>query len=266
MILVNRLSSALQVCYQSVYVKGETPLSLLLIAETDHGKSNLILNYIPTAGRLNVEKLSDASALGLYKAVKDKTDPVTLVIPDFHKIISHKASVTEGTINALMMLLQDGVMKVSVGPGEPLELHGKRANLLTAMTPGMLAGRAGRWRRLGFLRRMLPVNYTYSDVTAKKIHESIRTGEYHSKAPTFSLPVTDPQIVTISREWSQRIEDLAIFVSSRLENRGFTAHKFFRVFCQAHSLMNKRNAVNEQDYKALEDFSAFCNLDTPVQI
>ena len=266
MILVNRLSDAIETAYQSIYVKGETPLSLLLIADTDHGKSNLILNYIPDVDHLSVERLSDVSAMGIYRAVKDKVDPVAIVIPDFHAVLSHRASVTEGTLNALMTLLQDGALKISVGPGEPIELHGKRASLITAMTPGILNGRAGRWRKLGFLRRLLPVHYAYSDQTAKLIHNSIRSGEYHVKLPRFKLAVNTTQIVLIPRPLDEQIQNLAEVVSIQLENRGFTAHKFFRVYAQARALMHSRNKVNEQDVKELVAFSRFCNLEKAQEI
>jgi hypothetical protein len=266
MILVNALSQILQTCYQSVFVKGEIPLSLLLLADTDHGKSQLILSYLPVVKHLSIEKLSDVSSTGLYKAVKDKTDPVTIVIPDFHAIISHRASVTEGTINALMTLLQDGAMKIGVGPGEAIELKGKRANLITAMTPGLLAGRAGRWRKLGFLRRMLPVHYTYSEATAMKIHASIKAGEYHHTIEHFILPVDEPQIVRIPQPIDADIQNLAIGVSAKLENRGFTAHKFFRVYAQARALLHRRNTIAKDDFEDLVEFSKFCNLDTPEQI
>ena len=266
MILVNAIAETIKTSYQSVYVKGETPLSLLLLADTDHGKSGLILNFVPEAEHLQVERLSDVSAMGLYRAVKDKSDPVVLVIPDFHAVISHKASVTEGTLNALMTLLQDGAMKISVGPGEPVELKGKRASLLTAMTPGMLVGRAGRWRKLGFLRRLLPIHYTYSEATAMRIHKSIKSGEYHVPPKHFKLPVTQPQIVRIPKPIDSEIESLAIAVSVQLENRGFTAHKFFRVFAQARALIRKHNIVDRKDFSDLMEFSKFCNLDTPQQI
>jgi len=266
MILIDTLAECIKTCYQSVFVKNEVPLSLLLLAETDHGKSQLILNYCPHVEHLQVERLTDTSSMGLYKAVKDKSDPVMLVIPDFHAVISHRASVTEGTLNALMTLLQDGAMKVSVGPNEPIELKGKRASLLTAMTPGMLLGRAGRWRRLGFLRRLVPVYYTYSEATAMKIHKSIKDGEYHRILPSFKLPVTTPQIVQIPKPIDTEIERLAVTISARLENRGFTVHKFFRVYCQARALLHGRNRVTDREFKELEKFSQFVNLYTPEQI
>lgn len=266
MIGIESIAEALKIAYQSVYVKGEIPLSMILLADTDSGKSNLILNYIPKVEHLCVEKLSDASATGLYRAVKDKTDPVAIVIPDFHAVVSHKASVVEGTINALMSLLQDGVMKVSVGPQESLELKGKRANLITAMTPGIMAGRAGKWRKLGFMRRLLPIHYTYSPATAARIHDSIRSGEYHYDMPDFKLAITTPQVVKIPHPLDSEIQNLAITVSATLENRGFTAHKFFRVFCQSRALSKKRNIVTRDDVQALMEFSKFCNLDVPQQI
>jgi hypothetical protein len=266
MILVDALSDAIRTSYQSIYVKSETPVSLLLVADTDLGKSKLIMHHMPQATRLNVEILTDVSASGLYKIVKDKTDPVCIVIPDFHSVVSHRAPVTEGTINALMTLLEDGAMKVSVGPGEPLELKGKRASLITAMTPGILKGKAGKWRRLGFLRRVLPVNYCYSDATVTAIHNSIKAGEYHRPIPKFSLPVTEPQFVGIPKPLDKEIQDLAVMVSVNLANRGFTAHKFFRVYTQARALLQKRNTVIKQDVEDLRNFSKFCNLEVPFQI
>jgi hypothetical protein len=266
MIKVESLAEAVRIAYQSVYVKGETPLSLLLIADTDSGKSNLILNYIPKVEHLCVEKLTDASAMGIYRCIKDKVDPVTLVIPDFHAIVSHKASVTEATINALMSLLQDGVMKVSVGPSEAVELKGKRANVITAMTPGILQGKAGKWRKLGFMRRLLPIHYTYSSATTKLIHDSIRAQEYHKPIKEFTLTVTTPKTVAVPTSISQDIQNLATVASATLENRGFTCHKFFRVFAQARALSKNRTSVTNDDLQALADFSQFCNLDVPVQL
>jgi len=270
MVAVEPLTEAIRTAYQSVFVANEKPLSLLLIAETDSGKSDLILSYRPVAEcvlkAIHVETLSDVSASGLYRIVRDKTNPVIIIIPDFHAVVSHKTSVTENTINSLMSLLQDGVMKVSVGPGEPVELKGKRASLITAMTPGILSGKAGKWRKLGFMRRLLPVHYTYSETTSRAIHESIRKGEYYRDVKPLTVPVVAPQVVTIPAPFDSQVEDLAKDVSRNLENRGFTAHKFFRVYAKSRALIHGRNRVTEVEYKELLEFSDFCNLSDAKQI
>jgi hypothetical protein len=267
MIAIGILREAIITTYQSMFLKDETPLSLMLISETDHGKSSIMLNLLPDEKQIDAEVLTDTTAMGLYQKLQAKSRPCVIIIPDFHSVVSHRASVSEGTITAFLSILQEGVMKIAVGPNMVLSLNGKKASLITGMTPGFLSGRAGRWRKLGFLRRVLPLNYTYTNLTTKAIHDSIRKGEYaKDKANHFICPIDKPRHVIIPAPIDQAIQNLSVSVASQLENRGFTCHKFFRVYCQARALLRKADKVIEADFEDLNRIVPLVNLETPFQL
>jgi hypothetical protein len=267
MIGVTRLLKILEVCYNSMMVRNERAISLILIAETDCGKSQLLLDYKPTTEAFRVEAYTDVTSTGLYRIVGQSEKPIIIIVPDLHTIVGHKAGVSGPTVNALLSLLQDGVLKTGVGPQQEGNLQGKRAALFTALTPKTFSGKAGKWRETGFLRRLLPIYYTYSDATEAAIHNYIASGKYvNDNGYSIKIKAVTPRAISVSREMSEIIKQETLVTKTKLESRGFTAHHFFRTYCKANAIIANRTAVNKDDIKELRDLLRFTSYDEPEKV
>ena len=262
MIRVKKLQEVLKTAFASLKVKGEKPLSLLLIADTDSGKSRLLLTYrLPKA-----EIISDVTSKGLYNILTENKDCEMIVIPDFNAVVSHRPSVSNATVTALLSLMEEGMMKVS-DAGGTRDMKMRKISVITAMTTGMTKAKAGKWRQLGLLRRFLPVFYTYSEETSKAIHASIRDGNYSTAliADFVKVP-SEKQFVSIPKKISFEIERYSKVISRTLESRGFTAHKFLRVYTKARALLDGRRVVSKKDFEDMMEAGEFVRLDHPNEI
>ncbi len=267
MIGVQRILKILEVCYNSMMVKDERAISLILIAETDCGKSQLLLDYKPKTELFRIEAYTDVTSTGLYNLVGESEKPIIIIVPDLHTIVGHRSGVSGPTINALLSLLQDGVLKTGVGPQRQADLAGKRAALFTALTPKTFAGKAGKWRETGFLRRLLPIYYTYSDATETAIHNYIASGKYvGDNGYNIKIKAVSPRYISVSKEMSEIIKQETLITKTKLESRGFTAHHFFRTYCKSSAILSNRSAVNKEDIIALRDLLRFTSYDEPEKV
>jgi hypothetical protein len=254
----------LRTVVMSGYVKAERPVSILLIALPDSGKSEAIMHYFTP----QIKVMSDFTAKGLLRIVQGQAEKRTFIIaPDLNMVISHKPSVANLTFGCLLSLLQEGTMKISDGGGEN-EYKGARIGFAAAITPSVLSGKAGRWRGTGLLRRLLPVYYDLSDDTINKVHLQIREGNYKADGEIVNLKCpAEPMIVVIPKDIRQKVDELCRLVSNeRLEPRGFSPHKHFRCYVKARALIHGRNKVIDQDFQDLKRATEFFRLDRGRQI
>ncbi len=281
MIGVQRLSKVLRVMASSDCVlPGESRLSGILIAPSDAGKSALLLSHLPPGARV----LDDFTSASLYNLCSEKPRAEWIVVPDLNALIAHKPSVANLTMANLLSLLGEGTTEI-LGPdgakvkvsddGKPIKL-----GIITGITPDMFISKRFRWRATGFLRRLIPIHYTYGAETQSIIQDSIRLGDTKSpyiRAEMVKIP--KPKRVTIEGKIAREIQHLAESAiryqlrwggkdsedsrSVRAFDLPFSVHKTFRRYAQVHARINGRLAVKSTDIEALRDFAKFVRYDQP---
>ena len=282
MIAVERLTRILRVLAASDHVlPHHARLSAILIAPSDAGKSELILSHLPAGARV----LDDFTSASLYHLLKDPPRPSWIVVPDLNALISHKPSVANLTMANLLSLLAEGTSEIMGPDGAKMKLrdtepNGIRLGLLTGITPEMFFARRGKWRATGFLRRLIPLYYTYSTETQQAIQSAIRGGHdatpYHrASMPGLAGPL---RAVAIPRTIGRAISDMSEssirynlrWGSLTDETRNvrafelpFSVHKTFRRYARAHARLARRKIVTAPDLAALEDFARFVRYDQP---
>lgn len=278
---IERLSKLLRVMASSdAVLPAESRLSGILIAPSDAGKSELLLSHLPHGARV----LDDFTSASLYNLCSERPRADWVIVPDLNALIAHKPSVANLTMANLLSLLGEGTTeilgpdgaKVKIGDdGKPVKL-----GILTGITPDMFASKRGRWRGTGFLRRLVPINYTYGIETQNIIQASIRNGNGNTPYQRRSMPtVPKPRLVKIEKRYAQEIQTLAEYAikyqlrwggkdaddsrSVRAFDLPFSVHKTFRRFAQSHARLNGRLGVKPKDIDALKDFALFVRYDQP---
>lgn len=284
MIGVERLRNALRIVAASVSVKnGSGPVSANLIAPSDAGKSELILSSQPPGAIV----VNDFTFATLIQILSQPKPPSYLVVPDLNVVISHKPAVASLAMALLLSLMAEGVTDIP-GIDEPSKLKAKklkergvRVARLTGMTPEMFKGKRGQWRNTGFLRRMVPIHYAYSEETQAQIQHAIAGGAdglkyFHVRAPRVKPaivhipePVTDAlrqlsEQVTRQLSWSRSHAGRESVVAAQAYP--FSPHKTLRQLARASALIHGRSRVIKADIAAVKDIAKFMRYDRPEEI
>lgn len=284
-----RLSKILRVIAASASLQDAVPISACLIAPSDCGKSQLLLSHIPAGARV----LDDLTTASLMQVLDDTPRPSLLLLPDFNMAIGHKSTVTRLLIACLLSLTGEGLTEIpGVDKSNPMKLKadelaqgGVRLSVLTALTPQMFFAHRDHWRALGFLRRMMPIYYSYNPDTIEKVQDKIRDtapGTSLSSYPRLNLPQVRPgapkipdgigiELEQLSRivlmdqlVWRKTVHGKEIII--RAQEMPFTPHKTLRTYCRAHALLAGRKTCIDADLSATKDASAFLRYDRPEKI
>jgi hypothetical protein len=285
---VERLLTVLDVIAMSDRVKnGIGPLSAMLIAPSDAGKTQLLLSRMPPDARV----LNDFTFGSLLTVLAEPNPPHWIVVPDFNAVISHKPAVASLAMALLLGLLAEGVTEIPgiEGPAKlklaELKTRGVRISMLTAITPQMFVSRRGKWRDTGLLRRLIPIYYSYRSSTISDIQRLIERGVdrlsydkgaamHHAKQPcnvmipdTYAHRVMELSSIMISTQLvvRSRTRDGAEKLAP-LQTYPFSLHKVLRTYIRAHALLHRRRTVTEADWIGLQDFTRFVRYDHPEEL
>lgn len=167
------------------------PQSLLILGKAGTGKSRLLMT-MRTLKRKYLDFISytdDITPKFLVEFLKkvEKGEKRFLVIPDFQVITHSHGRKTYGTtISILRQMISDGVGNLD---DFGLEFHPAflvRAGLITATTIASYSEFAGKWKKDGFLSRLIPYSFIHSKETIDQIlidtalqkNDSIREVKY----------------------------------------------------------------------------------------
>lgn len=285
MIGVDRLVRVLRIVAATASVENAGPISIVLVAPSDGGKSQLIAKTAPPNARV----INDFTFASMVQLLSEKTPPTWIVVPDFNAVISHKPAVASLAMGLLLSLLAEGITEI---PGVDKEAklkaksfkkRGLRIALITGMTPDMFHSKRGKWRETGLLRRLTPIQYTYSDETIEEIQTLIREG---SDALDYSLEKSKKlkrRAIKIPAAIAREVEALARFVietqlvwkyhtvsGEERFKKGhefpFSVHKIFRNYIKASALTRGKGVCERKDFLALKDFSRFVRYDRAEEL
>lgn len=208
-----------------------------------------------------MEYFSDATSNGLFEFRKEiETEKLRhIVLLDLVRIMAHPRVTSERTIQTIASLIEDGQMTVADAGGvswrnENIKLP--RIGAIMAVTPEIFYRKRKMFRDTGFMSRFLPVRFSYTPDTAKKVHHAIRNGQ---QKPTPSpLLLTDKRLkAVIPDHIAKLIEQDAYSLGQEERTWGFRWHRSLRALVKARAISKQRFKVEESDYIALCEWSRF---------
>jgi len=292
MINIDKIKKLCECAVLTGYIKNkERTISLLLIADAESGKSELIelMSQYPKTYYTN-----DISYKGLVEDIIPKFEVYQighLLIPDFINPLSHRRA-SESLIPALNSLLAEGTKDLKFYGSSKVYSWKVKGGLITGITRQLFDKKIITWRDNGFLSRIIPISFKYSEVTKNKIHRSIMNNEYiipEKITKNFKGLEINSFNVKIPERISEKIEILSEGILSlnkryslirnlengafqrynlELSNYGFRLHKQLRTFIQGIALYNFKNPtpkqkiiVSEKDFKDLQELTKFMNFE-----
>jgi hypothetical protein len=258
-------------------VKGVDPVSLLLVANPESGKTSVVL----AKDCKSVEAFTDVTGRGIHMILAQKKDITHIVINDLVAVLSHKQSVNRYTISQLNALTEEGISKLAT-PAGIQEYEGGRKGIIASLTTDMASDARHWWNKVGFASRMLPFCYYYPDELIIQIKNEIdaqvtnlpalEPGRWARKAKDarfadafkkeFITP-SAPVSIIYPKEISDTIRYIADVRSHILEEQGMRRLKQYHAIIQGHALLmhlqDKKNIlkVEEKDLDFIKRIDLF---------
>jgi hypothetical protein len=133
------------------YIQDEKPISLLVVAKPESGKTSVLKMYRENRGIVYV---TYCTAYGLTRDILPKIvsgEVKTIVIPDLMTPLSKQTKTRQAFVAFLNNLIEEGVAKVTIYFN--VWDRDVNANVITAVTDEALKDGRHNWAKLGFLSR-----------------------------------------------------------------------------------------------------------------
>jgi hypothetical protein len=226
-------------------IKGEKPVSLLVISKSGNGKTELISSF----NKRTCSFMTDLTYFGLISKLEENKRIKHLIIPDFIKITQKKRSTSDNLVSLLNALLEEGVGEIRIY-NRNADLKKRTLGLITATTKASFSQNKDAWESFGFVQRMLLVSYDYSDETIEKIIDSINKEEYiKTKTERIDLFGED---VKSEAKFNKQL--------NKYVDKNFRTLKHLQTLCKAHALYRNANNVGQEDIDEIIRLTKYMNL------
>lgn len=280
MVGVDDILDILKVTVYSGALKGENPLSVMLIASVGSGKTSMVKK---TASKTRVEKVEvgkgkdkktveirkvDGSVLystactpyALYTRYGHelKNGKIKhLVIPDFLSILNLPKFQMMSVVQFYNQLIEEGIMSIESRDGRFLSQIPVTVGLITTIAYQDFMKRKDELGAVGFLSRLLPISFKYKNNTAESIRNAVKAKEYLTDPTNFNIKLPPETEVELPIDQADVIEAIAVATKDANDELGVRRQKQLQVFCMANALMQGRDTVSAEDTTKMMEYMKF---------
>jgi hypothetical protein len=247
-------------------IKKLEPVSLLLIAAPESGKTSVVLEKKCKS----IQAFTDVTGRGIHEILKANKELSHIVINDMVATLSHKQSVNRYIISQLSAMTEEGISAIASPKGIELFDVGKRG-IIASLTLDLVRDSRHWWNRIGFTSRMLPFCYTYKAAMIIEIKSSIDlaqvNGHHKIKQQTFAVPAHETS-VEYPKEFLNKIRLIADTRSAILKEQGMRRLKQYHAMAQAHALWRTRKnpEVNSKDVDFVKKMDCYVSYEEPYPL
>ena len=245
----------------SGFVKNAFPLSSIIVAPVGAGKTTSLKRI---AFNDNILALSDVTPYGLAKLLPEiKAKNVKhIIIFDLVEPMSRNRVIVNSLIGFLNSLIEEGIFRISTGfieIKEPIKL-----GLITATTKKELFDKRRGWLGIGFISRMLPISYSFTEVDVIQIledlaNQNIKDISYETLKLKEKSIKENPEINKLLIPYAQTI-DASI---SKGEDKPLPFRRLnqLKVLLMANALLNNRSEVTNEDFEWFKSVAKWINFE-----
>lgn len=267
MIKVEPIERIIKVVLASGRVKGEKPLSAIIIAPVECGKTTTIRKC--SLKTKSAFYTTDATAFGIVRDTNQLRDFASgqlthIVIPDLLTCLGRKQDTVTTFIHFMNSLIEEGVVNVSTYATHLAGAVEAKAGLITAIPPKPFFDKRKRWGQIGFISRALPISFDYEIATRVEILKSIQKQEHLQEIiEDLRLP-KKPREVNLPFNQAEKIEPFALLLAaahSRFQEvYGFRYQRQLQTFAKSVALLEKKQEVDDDCIQELGRLANFINL------
>lgn len=249
MIGLEKVTKFLEIVFNSGNLKGEKPLSVLIVAPVSNGKTTATKQFYSNP---QIKVITDCTAYGILKNYEtDLRDKKIrhIVIPDLLNPLSRKKTSVDSFIMFVNASSEDGIEESKTYAYEvkkPIAPFG----WVACVTKKMYLKKKEQLERIGLSSRFLIVNYSYSIEVINKIIQNI-IQEKNIKIPKIKLK---KQLKTIlgNEEIFNRAYTFSKLICAN-EAESIRVQKNLQTFLKSSAYTRGDNKVNEKDLLILEE-------------
>jgi len=268
----------------TLFVRGERLVNLLIVAEQESGKTELIKKYRKNIG-IHVRRRF--TAYGILRELRDGKISMLfrrlkilgyMLIGDLANLFTFKPNTVDSNIEFINAIAEDGLSKESAYwiSGEDLEPYENlKCGLIAGLNPFGFFTSDGKVKanlyKGGFFSRFIVMTFSNPTTMNFKISNSITHGEYRydkkfRKLIHLNFPRKRIQVY-LPENCAQEIGDLALEIAEEYNEdlvfhkiKGFRLQKSLISLVKASALRDGRRIVSDEDVERIRYLSDWMNL------
>jgi len=255
---VEPLKKIIECALISPYVKNEKPISLLIVAKAESGKTSTMKLYRENKGIVYV---TDCTAYGITRDILPKMvskEIRTLMIPDLLTPLSKSTKTRTTLVAFLNNLIEEGIVKITTYA--MIWDKDVKANTITAITDQALEDGRHEWAKMGFLSRFILFSYSYSLSTVMEILNHYSEYGLNNENVKIQLPKKEVDI-ELSKEIADALNPIAMRIGKQFELYGIRAKINFRSLLKALAYRNGKKAVTDAEFQEFLELADYMNTD-----
>ena len=242
----------------SAWVKDVRPLSLMIIAKVESGKTETVNQFIWNKGVLVMTDLTYWGLLHKYGEQLMSGEINHIIIPDMIVPINRATDTVNSLIAFLNALTEEGVREITTyAMPDGLNLTNPiRAGIITTIARKDFDKWKERWSAVGFTSRFLPVCYDYSEATRDEIFNALIFRRATSVEIKLNFPET-PQYVFLPPGIATSTTQYSKPLGAAIETYGFRAQRQLQTLMMSRALSQGRDTVNKDDFDKIVELSDY---------
>lgn len=254
---IEPLKKVIECALISPYIKAEKPISLLIVAKAESGKTSAMKMYRENKG---IIYLSDCTAYGITRDVLPKIvsgEIKTIMIPDLITPLAKQTKTRQGFVTFLNNLIEEGVAKMT--SYSTMWNKDANANVITAVTDEELRDSRHNWAKIGFLSRFISFSYSYSISTVTQILDTYSVNAPPTEKAKLKLPRKQVNI-DLSKEIADKLNPTAREIGEQFRLYGLRAKVNFRSLLKSLAVRNGNKSVTESEFEEFLELADYMNF------
>ena len=263
MVGVKDIEEILSIALYTGHIIGEKPVSVMLVANVESGKTALIHRFSQNRDIVYMQDFTAWGFLNTYGEALEMGKVKHILIPDFITPLSRAKETVKTLVAFLNGLIEEGIAEIQTyATRRPLKIGAPNAcGLITAIAKGELEDSRHQWARIGFLSRVLPVSYEYEGATCVDILASIARQEYRNN-DFIRLHLPDnPWKVHLPTGIAEKTIPYALSLSKAEKVYGFRKQKQLQTLMMGSALARGNETVDQEDFDKVVYLSRYVGLE-----
>jgi hypothetical protein len=256
--------SFLTLLLQTAYLKPRQDkiLSALFIGGAGTGKTRLLAT---TQHLKRVSYANDITPIYLVEFLEKVRDGKKdfLIIPDFIQCSEGHGKQTRTTlIGLLRAMIEEGITTLADYKLEFTALTPTKAGLITAITIQSLESFRLKWKKQGFLSRLLPFSFQHSEQTRQQIMFNINNqiGDNLRKFK-FANINRKPEKVQLNADLLKQLEPWSLLLSKQTASEPYRHQKQLIALAEATAVLNNDTVLKQEHIDFVTWLCSWINYD-----
>lgn len=268
--LIDIVALTLQTAFVKDSIDGYRPISLLLIAKPESGKTTTIHRFATLPFVYYTEEITVKVLVEKVLRKAENKEIRFILIPDLLNCVKKQTYTREPLIQTLKSLVDEGVKNIETFHKQFTYKTFVKCGLITAITRSEFYARQARYslysdlKRYGFLSRMIPFSYEYPIDKIVKIFEYVMSGKTETNAKVIIPKIRrfkTERFYEPNPELFSKLREISRGLASYMDAYGIRTQKNLQKLCYANALLNKRDYVSKEDVEKVLYLGRWMNFD-----